>query len=204
MDRYGGRGRSRSRAHNTSSPTSTWCMTPCDKRFSPLVFPFLRVRFHFDSPATAFPNAPPFCDTQTGEIQPPPVRLPKTFFFLLEFKKICVETGLLQAAVRKPPEFSRISLFVLLKFAGFYEKKKKIRAADSHGWVLRYDLNKGTSGNYVYLCYRLGFLDGPEEPVTDIVICADTTRTGAGTRPPGPGTLLPPPPPPRSPDQILL
>ena len=128
----------------------------------------------------------------------------KLFFFLLEFKKICVETGLLQAAVRKPPEFSRISLFVLLKFAGFYEKKKKIRAADSHGWVLRYDLNKGTSGNYVYLCYRLGFLDGPEEPVTDIVICADTTRTGAGTRPPGPGTLLPAPPRPRSPDQILL
>ena len=53
-------------------------------------------------------------------------------------------------------------------------------------YKLPYDLNKGSSGNYVYLCYRLGFLDGPEEPVTDIVICAGATRTGPGTQPPSP------------------
>jgi hypothetical protein len=53
-------------------------------------------------------------------------------------------------------------------------------------YKLPYDLNKGSSGNFVYLCYRLGFLDGPEEPVTDIVICADATRTGPGTQPPSP------------------
>lgn len=49
------------------------------------------------------------------------------------------------------------------------------------GWAqLPYDLNKGTSGNFVYLCYRLGYLDGPDDPVTDIVICADSRRTVRG------------------------
>ncbi len=57
---------------------------------------------------------------------------------------------------------------------------------DTGSYKLPYDLNKGSSGNFVYLCYRLGFLDGPEEPVTDIVICADATRTGPGTQPPSP------------------
>ena len=61
------------------------------------------------------------------------------------------------------------------------------RAWCEHGsYKLPYDLNKGSSGNFVYLCYRLGFLNGPEEPVTDIVICADATRTGPGTKPPSP------------------
>jgi hypothetical protein len=33
----------------------------------------------------------------------------------------------------------------------------------------------------------LGFLGGPDDPVTDIVVCADAMRHGPGTQPPGPG-----------------
>ena len=78
---------------------------------------FFNYKFcNFDSQAITFPNARPSCGTDGRDT---------------------AAAGLLQAPVRKPPEFRRISFFVLLTFTGFFCCCSAPRILTE--WVLRYD-----------------------------------------------------------------
>jgi len=74
----------------------------------------------------------------------------------------------------RPPENPRPAL-VITDLYIIYDSTGEIQPPPGF-YKIPYDLNKGTSGKYIYLCYRLGYLDGAEEAVNDIVVCSDARR----------------------------